>query len=387
MLYPWNRSRRGKVRKAIASRLVSPRMTEMNGFKHRASVLAAVTGLAVAALQGQQATTSDRVKPDEPFRFRSGIEYVNVTATVSDQGGRFVPGLVKDDFLVYDDDQPVEITHFSAERVPVSLGIVLDTSGSMAGDKIREAEAALAKFVDDLLDRDDEMFLYRFSNSPVLVQGWTNDRQLVTRALGRISASGGTAMYDAIVEAIPLASVGRNQKKALVVISDGNDTSSRADIREVKRVIRESEVLVYAVGIDGEDQTPRRPVVQPPPPRVPFPVPVPFPGFPRGRFPLRAVTPQIVGPGGGTWARRAGDDRVNVAALRDMTDDSGGRTEIIRGIRDLDPATAGIANELSKQYYLGYPSTGKKDGRWHSIRVELKHSAYRVRARRGYVAG
>jgi hypothetical protein len=77
---------------------------------------------------------------------------------------------------------------------------------------------------------------------------------------------------------------------------------------------------------------------------------------------------------------------VNVAALRDMTDDSGGRTEIIRNARDLDPATAGIANELSKQYYLGYPSSGVNDGRWHAIRVELKNAAYRVRARRGYVA-
>ena len=78
---------------------------------------------------------------------------------------------------------------------------------------------------------------------------------------------------------------------------------------------------------------------------------------------------------------------MNVAALRDMTDDSGGRTEIIRDARDLDPATAGIADELSKQYYLGYPSLGKKDGRWHSIRVELRQrGAFRVRARRGYTA-
>jgi hypothetical protein len=80
------------------------------------------------------------------------------------------------------------------------------------------------------------------------------------------------------------------------------------------------------------------------------------------------------------------DDRVNVAALREMTDDSGGRTEIVREARDLDPATANIADELSKQYYLGYPSPGKKDGRWHSIRVEVRNHSYRVRARRGYVA-
>ena len=77
---------------------------------------------------------------------------------------------------------------------------------------------------------------------------------------------------------------------------------------------------------------------------------------------------------------------MNVVGLRDLTDDSGGRTEIVRGPRDLDPATANIAAELSQQYYLGYPATGKKDGRWHSIRVEVKNPAYRVRARRGYVA-
>jgi hypothetical protein len=75
-----------------------------------------------------------------------------------------------------------------------------------------------------------------------------------------------------------------------------------------------------------------------------------------------------------------------VVALRDMTDDSGGRTEIIRDPRDLNPATASIADELSKQYYLGYPSSGKKDGRWHAIRVELRNRAFRVRARKGYVA-
>ena len=79
-------------------------------------------------------------------------------------------------------------------------------------------------------------------------------------------------------------------------------------------------------------------------------------------------------------------DHVNVAALRDLTDDSGGRTEIVRDARDLNPATANIADELSKQYYLGYQSPGKKDGRWHAIRVELKNRSYRVRARRGYIA-
>ena len=92
--------------------------------------------------------------------------------------------------------------------------------------------------------------------------------------------------------------------------------------------------------------------------------------------------PQIFGGG----RQLPGDTRVNVTALRDMTDDSGGRTEIVRDTRDLEPATTSIADELSKQYYLGYASTGKKDGRWHAIRVEVKNRNYHIRARSGYVA-
>jgi Ca-activated chloride channel family protein len=314
---------------------------------------------------------------DQGFRFKSGVELINVTATVSDVSGRFVSGLRADDFLVYEDNQPVQVTHFSAERVPVSLGIALDTSGSMVGEKLQAAQSALDRFLFDLLDRQDEIFLYRFSNDPVLLQSWTTDRPLLSRALGRITANGGTAMYDTVAEAIPLAQHGQYLKKALVVISDGNDTASRTNISEVKQLIRESEVLVYAIGIDGtgEGTVTRR---APPQPR--WPIPSPFPG---GRRPW--PQPPI---GGGGWPRNSNpnDERVNIVALRDMTDDSGGRTEIVRNPVDLNPATANIADELSKQYYLGYPSTSKKDGRWHSIRVELRNGNYRVRARRGYVA-
>ena len=104
--------------------------------------------------------------------------------------------------------------------------------------------------------------------------------------------------------------------------------------------------------------------------------------------PPPTTPPNGPAPGSGNSRWRGGsDDRVNVAALRDITDDSGGRTEIIRYTRDLDPATAGIADELSKQYYLGYSAAAPRDGRWHSIRVEVRQPSYHVRARRGYVAG
>jgi len=351
--------------------------------KHTLPAAAIALALAVASLGAQQ--DAGRASDEkEAFRFKSGVELINVTTTVSDASGRFVSGLRKEDFAVYEDDQPVEITHFSSERVPVSLGIVLDTSGSMAGSKIEEAQSALNRFLFDLLDQEDEIFLYRFSNFPVLLQGWTTDRQRLSRVLDRVTANGGTAMYDAVAEAVPLAQEGQFRKKALVVISDGNDTGSQTTIRELKQQIRESEVLVYAIGIDGESDAPafrRTPPPQQPPPRLPIPFPFPVPGRGGRRFPLL-----LGAQGGGGWRITAGDERVNVAALRDMTDDSGGRTEVIREARDLNPATASIADELSKQYYLGYQANGKKDGRWHSIRVEVRSGRYTVRARKGYVA-
>jgi hypothetical protein len=103
-------------------------------------------------------------------------------------------------------------------------------------------------------------------------------------------------------------------------------------------------------------------------------MPIPMPGYPGSG-----------GSGRGTYSVGA-DDHVNVMALREMTDDSGGRTEIVRDPRDLDPAVASIADELSQQYYIGYPSPGYKDGRWHTIRVELRDPNLMVRARKGYVA-
>jgi VWFA-related protein len=360
--------------------------------------LAAVGAAALATVSAQEARSDS-----QSFRFRTGVELINVTATVTDRNGRFVPGLRKEDFRVYQDDQPQPITHFDNERVPVSLGIVLDTSGSMAGEKMAAARAALNRFLFDLLDSEDEVFLYRFASVPELVEGWTTDRRRISSELGRIQARGGTALYDAVAEAVPLAQSGRHRKKALVIISDGNDTSSRTDVDSLKALIRETEVLVYAIGIDAQATTeasqpivgwPRRirevfeqrPVPRPfpvpgtrrrpTPPRSPLPIPGPDPRYP-------PVTPPPVNPPSHT---PIGADRVNIAALREITDDSGGRTEIIRGASDLGPATAGIAHELSQQYYLGYAATGVKDGRWHAIRVEVRGSNYTVRARRGFVA-
>lgn len=351
----------------------------------RASAIAAVL-LAIASV-------SPLAQGQDGFRFKSGVELINVTATVTDRSGRFAGRLTKDDFVIYEDNKLVEVTHFNADRTPVSLGIIVDTSGSMVGEKWSAAVSSIDRFFRMMNDELDEFFLYRFSASADIVLDWTNDRDRLSTMVGRIHPNGGTAMYDAVAEAVPMAQSGQNRKKAVVIISDGNDTSSRTDARDVTRIIRETEVLVYAVGIDGQGQaTFQRPTppIQPPQPRMPIPFPFPGGGGRGGGGRQMPPPPPIGGGGGGrggTYSVGGGaDDRLNVVALREMTDDSGGRTEIVRDPRDLDPAVASIADELSQQYYLGYPSPGLRDGRWHTIRVEVKDASLKVRARKGYVA-
>lgn len=368
--------------------------------------IATLCGVFAAAGHAQQNGAQEQ-SDQQAFRFRTGVELINVTATVTDGSGRFVSGLRKEDFRVYEDDRLQPITHFSSERVPVSLGIILDTSGSMVGDKMVAARRALDRFLLELLGPEDEVFLYRFDTAPELVHGWTTDRRRVSRELAALRPRGGTAIYDAVAEAIPLAQSGKHRKKALIVISDGNDQNSQTAVAALQAQIRETEVLIYAIGIDsqaGTDLAPRRTwggilgsLMQSRPRPFPFPLPggnkrpprptpVP-PTNPGPRIPgLPPSAPPVVIPRNAPNRTTVGSEGVNVAALRDITDDSGGRTEVIRSPRDLDPATAHIADELSKQYYLGYAASGAKDGRWHSIRVEVRSANYLVRARKGYVA-
>jgi len=347
----------------------------MRSIRLRLALLAAAVAAAVTAVGAQP--------QDDGFKFKSGVELVNVTATVSDDNGHFVTGLTKDDFAILEDGQPQEIAQFSNERVPVSLGILLDTSGSMTPEKMSSARSAIDRFIYDLLGKDDELFFMQFASVPDLLQGWTFDRRAISRAVGQVSAAGGTALYDAIAQALPIAADGRNQKKAILVISDGNDTNSRTSVTQLRNMIRESEVMVYALGVDGNDVQSYTP--QPRQPSGPrFPIPIPRGG--RGRWPGFPMAPQIgFPPIGGGWGR-TGNEHVNENALRAVTDDTGGRTEIVRGFSDLGNATQRLADELSQQYYIGYNNGGKKDGKWHAIKVDVRNHRYTVRARKGYVA-
>jgi VWFA-related protein len=345
--------------------------------------------LLTAAPAGQERPTG------QGFSFKTGVDLVNVSVTVTDRNGRFVGGLKREDFVVYEDGKPQEISQFDADRVPVSLGIALDTSGSMIGEKIVAAQAALNRFLVDLLGAQDEVFLYRFDSRPDLVSPWTKDRRAVGQQLGSVKPMGGTAIYDTVAEAIPLAQSGGNKKKALVVISDGNDTSSHTRVPQLQQVIRESEVLVYAIGIDASNSgdysshsstsTSKPSSPSSPPPAQP--VPAPFPGAPRPQAPAPKPTPPPPPPHSSSRRTSSSSvDRVNPDALRALTDESGGRTEIIVSPKDLDPATSGIADELSRQYFLGYISPAPKDGKWHTIEVQLRKGGYLVRARKGFIA-
>ena len=139
------------------------------------------------------ATTGAGALQDKPggqgFSFRTGVELINVTATVTDDQGRFVSGLTASDFEVYEDGKLQTIQQFDSERVPVSLGIALDTSGSMVGEKIAAAQAAVNRFLYDLLGQNDEAFLYRFDARPVLLHGWTEDLRMLGRVLGNVRPS------------------------------------------------------------------------------------------------------------------------------------------------------------------------------------------------------
>ena len=362
----------------------------MSTIHGRRFVLAAAVLVGLAAFPARPAgRPQDQQRP----LYRGGIDLVNVNATVTDDQGHFVKGLDKEDFLLLEDGRELPIAQFSSERVPVSLGIVVDASSSMDGERMAQARKALELLLDRLPDPEDELFLYSFSDEPVLEQGWTTSRGAIRAALKRIDASGRTALYDAVSQAVSLANTGRHPKKALVIISDGNDTASHTSVAALKRQIQESELLVYAIGVDARslfdpdryrtrsfgprrggtfEQRPGRPPR--PPVQIPFPKPGGGGGVPFPQPPARTPAPPIY------------DDPVDVLALRSLTDDSGGRTEIVRTAVDLSPATAGIADELNRQYFLAYGSDAPRDGKWHTIELTLRRGDATVRARRGFVS-
>ena len=269
--------------------------------------------------------------------FRSGIEITSISATVTDRDGHLVTDVAREAFEVYEDGRLQTISQFSHERVPVGLGVLIDISDSMFGARIRDARAAVDRFLFDLLDPEDEFFLLAFNHKPRGLTPWTHDRDQVRRALDGLRPTGGTAIYDAIFEALPTLDRRTRERAAILIISDGADTASNATLRDVRSALLRNDLFVYAIAIDSADP-------------------------------------------------KAINARVNVDALRDITSQSGGRTEVVRSSADLAEATARIADELNSQYLIGYTPPRGADGAFHSIRVKVAGTDYRVRARNGYVA-
>ena len=200
----------------------------------------ATIALASAVFAAQQAQP---LQESPTFRFKSGVELINVTATVTDDDGRFAPGLRQEDFRIYEDGVLQEITHFSNERVPVSLGIALDASGSMTDEKMSSARNAIDRFVFSLLGHDDELFFEQFSSFVRLTQGWTTDRSLISRAVRNVRASGGTALYDAVQLSVSRLKAMSSRTRILVLLTDGRDVGSRSSLSQAITAAQQANVV------------------------------------------------------------------------------------------------------------------------------------------------
>jgi Ca-activated chloride channel family protein len=285
---------------------------------------------------GVHANDRQLVRDQRP-PLRSGVDLVMVTVTVLGPNGTLVTDLPRDAFEVFEDGERQTISVFTSERVPVGLGMLLDISDSMFGQRIKDARAAVERFLFTLLDPSDEFFVVAFNHAPKILTPWTDTPDLVRAALDTVHPSGGTAIYDAVISALPLIDRRTRQRAALVVISDGADTASDASLRDVRSALLRSDAFVYAIAIDSPN-------------------------------------------------RQAINTRVNPAALGEITNQSGGRTEVVTNPEELGAATTRIAEELNSQYVLGYASPKSADGQYHSIRVRLRQPGYQVRARNGYIA-
>jgi Ca-activated chloride channel homolog len=272
-----------------------------------------------------------------PRTLRSSVELTAVTATVRDPDGRLATDLPRDAFSIYEDGELQQITQFTHERVPVALGLLLDVSDSMYGARIRDARAAVARFLLELLSPDDVFFLMAFNHTPHVLTPWTRDEGVARGALEGLRPSGGTAIYDAVLRALPVVDTRPRDRAALVIISDGADTASDVTLRDLRASLLRTDAFIYAIAIDSQ-------------------------------------------------AHQAINTRVNPEALSEITNQSGGRTEVVYDTTDLGPATARIAEELNSQYVLGYSSPKPGDGKYHAIRVTVSAPGYKVRARNGYVA-
>ena len=295
--------------------------------------------LIAGASASSQDLTVQRVVSDERVRVSSDL--VSFTVSVTDPSGRAMPGLDKSAFTVFDDKKPQRISFFADDDVPASVAVVFDTSGSMSGSKIDQAKDALARFIETSHPRD-EFFLIDFNSSARLLLDRTRDGEALLNKLKYVHPHGNTALYDAVYLGVQKVMQGAYQKRVVILISDGEDNDSRYSFKELRRRLRESDAIVYAIG---------------------------------------TITNFL--------PRKGALDGREI--LDELTSASGGIAFFPRSASAMSEAFERIALELRHLYSIGYrPDDFAADGRWHHLKVKVASPPglprLVVRNRKGYYA-
>jgi len=261
---------------------------------------------------------------DRRADIRVDTTLVLIPVSVTDPMSRFVTGLDKENFKLSEDKVDQEITQFSSEDAPLSVGIVFDTSSSM-GAKLQRSRQAVTEFM-KTANRQEEFFLIEFSDRPEIVQTFTSETEEVQNRLTFTQAKGRTALLDGVYLAMNQMKKAHNPRKAILIISDGGDNSSRYTETEVKNAVREADVQIYAIGIF-------EPIAS------------------RGR-----TVEEMSGPG----------------LLAEIAEQTGGRHFAVDNLAELPDVAAKIGIELRNQYLLGYsPKNTARDGKYRRVQVKL----------------
>jgi Ca-activated chloride channel homolog len=263
------------------------------------------------------------IKPGEFLHIDVDLALVNVTVT--DPYNRIVTGLEPGNFRIFEDRIEQEVVNFSSEDVPISIGVILDLSGSMA-HKLGKAKEAAFQFL-NTANPQDEFFLVGFNEHPELLSPFSNNVEDLQARMLSATAKGRTALLDAIYLGLTQMRGAQYAKRALLIISDGGDNSSRFSEKDIKRQVREADTQLYSIGIFEPLE-------------------------------YRSRTPEeLLGP----------------SLLSEMTELSGGRSFSVENLDDLPDIAAKIGMELRNQYVLGYrPSNKAHDGRWRKIKIQLR---------------
>lgn len=282
-------------------------------------------------------------------QFHGGVDLVRLSVTARDAAGAIVHDLRAEELVVLDEGTPQAVAHFAQHEAPISVVILFDRSGSMMqDDRIMHARDGVREFL-KALRPEDEAVVVVFGDSIDMLGGFGTDARTVDRELRRVDAEGGTRLYDAVIEGARLVSgPERKEKRALLILSDGEDTSSRATLEEAAAAVRHAGVPAYAIGIELNG---------------------------------RGLQARDASP----WVRL--DGRSAIAALERLTDGSGGWTYNVEAAKRCKEICIRVADELRNQYVLGfYPPAEMRDGQWHEISVRTPRPGVRLTTRTGYQA-